>query len=48
LILTAWDMWQHRNKVLDKMEENHHEILKAVANSQICAFYARGPDAFGK
>jgi len=45
LILTAWDMWQH--KVLHKTEDNWQEILEVEVNSQIARLYARGPDAFG-
>jgi len=45
--LMAWDMWQHRNKVLHKSEENRNKILEAEVNSQIKDLYTKGPRAFG-
>ncbi len=50
LMMTAWDMWNHRNKALHEQEENRSEILEAAVNQQIREVYEQGrqqlpPDA---
>jgi len=39
LMMTAWDMWQHHNKVLHEMEKNKQEIVEANINQQIWQAY---------
>jgi len=42
LIMTAWDMWQHRNKELHESDLNKQVILENTINSQIRQAYAIG------
>ncbi len=42
LMMTAWDMWDHRNKALHKLEESKQNILKAQVNQQIWEVYGQG------
>jgi len=39
LMMTAWDMWQHRNKALHETEKNKQEIVEADINQQIRQVY---------
>jgi len=41
-MMTAWDMWEHRNKALHELEENKPNILKAELNQQIWEVYGQG------
>jgi len=50
LMMTAWDMWNHRNKALHEQEQNKQDILEATLNQQIQDVYNQGtsrllPDA---
>jgi len=39
LMMTAWDMWHHRNEALHKSKTNQQEIIEASVNSQIIKVY---------
>jgi len=41
LMMTAWDMWEHRNKALHEVEENKTNILEAELNQQIQEVYGQ-------
>jgi len=42
LMMTAWDMWNHRNKALHEQDENKQEILEAAVNQNIREAYELG------
>jgi len=42
LMMTAWDMWNYRNKALHKLEINKQDILEANVNKQIREVYGKG------
>jgi len=46
LILTAWDMWQHRNKALHESKQNKQEIVEDNINQQIQQVYAQDTSQF--
>jgi len=43
-MMTAWDMWQHWNKVLHESEVNRQEIIEDAINQQISQVYEQGCD----
>jgi len=40
-MMTAWDMWQHHNKVLHESKENKQAIVEDDINQQIWQVYAQ-------
>jgi len=41
LMTIAWDMWQHWNKALHKLEASRQEIVEADINQEIHQTYAQ-------
>jgi len=44
LMMTDWDMWQHRNKALHESDVNRQEIIEDAINQQISQVYEQGHD----
>jgi len=44
LMMTAWDMWNHRNKALHEEASNRNSILEDAVNQQIREVYDQGTD----
>ncbi len=42
LMMTTWDMWNHRNKALHDLEVNKQDILEANVNQQTWEVYRKG------
>jgi len=46
LIMTVWDMWQHRNEALHESEQNKQEIVEDNINQQIQQVYVQDTSQF--